>query len=129
MPPRELMLGNLFEGAGLPFAEECLFPPVGFKGIYYYWTYFLIFSRGHIRKWMWRKGTWKLFVCDLAIKPRVDGYGRIPAIGSTPLKFWPRVKTQNQWYHFGVGESTTDFRTYFSGDWDVHWGYGILTGH
>ena len=22
------------------------------------------------------------------------------------------------------------FRTYFSGDWDVHWGYGILThGH
>ena len=26
--------------------------------------------------------------------------------------------------------STTHFRTYFSGDWDVHWGYGILThGH
>ena len=34
---------------------------------------------------------------------------------------------QNQWYQFGVGESTTHFRTYFSGDWDVHWGYGILT--
>ena len=32
--------------------------------------------------------------------------------------------------HFGVGEFTTHFRTYFSGDWDVHWGYGILTyGH
>ena len=29
--------------------------------------------------------------------------------------------------HFGVGEFTTHFRTYFSGDWDVHWGYGILT--
>ena len=29
---------------------------------------------------------------------------------------------QNQWYHFGVGEFTTHFRTYFSGDWDVHWG-------
>ena len=28
-------------------------------------------------------------------------------------------------FHFGVG--TTHFRTYFSGDWDVHWGYGILT--
>ena len=26
--------------------------------------------------------------------------------------------------HFGVGEFTTHFRTYF-GDWDVHWGYGI----
>ena len=29
-------------------------------------------------------------------------------------------------YHFGVGEFTTHFRTYFSGDWDVHWGYGLL---
>ena len=29
-----------------------------------------------------------------------------------------------------VGEFTTHFRTYFSGDWDVHWGYGFLThGH
>ena len=35
---------------------------------------------------------------------------------------------QNQWYHFGVGAPPTLF--YFSGDWDVHWGYGILThGH
>ena len=32
---------------------------------------------------------------------------------------------QNQWYHFGVGEFTTHFRTYFSGDWDVHWGYDL----
>ena len=24
--------------------------------------------------------------------------------------------------HFGVG---THFRTYFSGDWDVHWGYDL----
>ena len=29
-----------------------------------------------------------------------------------------------------VGELATHFRTYFSGNWDVHWGYGILThGH
>ena len=29
-----------------------------------------------------------------------------------------------------VGEFTTQFRTYFSGDRDVHWGYGLLThGH
>ena len=29
-----------------------------------------------------------------------------------------------------VGEFTTHFRTYLSGDWDVHWGYGISThGH
>ena len=28
------------------------------------------------------------------------------------------------------GRCTTHFRTYFSGDWNVHWGYGILThGH
>ena len=24
-----------------------------------------------------------------------------------------------------VGEFTTHFRTYFSGDWDVHWGYDL----
>ena len=32
---------------------------------------------------------------------------------------------QNQWYHFGVG--TPPILVYFSGDWDDHWGYGILT--
>ena len=36
--------------------------------------------------------------------------------GSTPVKS-----------HFGVG---APILVYFSGDWDVHWGYGILThGH
>ena len=30
---------------------------------------------------------------------------------------------QNQWYHFGVIRCTTRFGTYFSGEWDVHWGY------
>ena len=35
---------------------------------------------------------------------------------------------QNQWYHFGVG--APPILVYFSGDWDVRWGYGILThGH
>ena len=35
---------------------------------------------------------------------------------------------QNQWYHFGVG--APPILVYFSGDWDVHWGCGILThGH
>ena len=29
---------------------------------------------------------------------------------------------QNQWYHLGVG-APPNFRTYLSGDWDVHWGY------
>ena len=30
---------------------------------------------------------------------------------------------QTSWYHFGV-------LVYFSGDWDVHWGYGLVThGH
>ena len=32
---------------------------------------------------------------------------------------------QNQWYHFGVGAPPS--LVYFSGDWDVHWGYGLLT--
>ena len=34
---------------------------------------------------------------------------------------------QHKWYHFGAGEFTTHFRTCFSGDWDVYWGYGLLT--
>ena len=32
---------------------------------------------------------------------------------------------QNQWYHFGVG--APPILVYFSGDWDVHWVYGVLT--
>ena len=32
---------------------------------------------------------------------------------------------QNQWYHFRVG--APPILVYFSGGWDVHWGYGILT--
>ena len=35
---------------------------------------------------------------------------------------------QNQWHHFLVG--APPILVYFSGDWDVHWGYGLLThGH
>ena len=34
---------------------------------------------------------------------------------------------QNQWDPILVGRCTTHFRTYVSGDWDVHWNYGILT--
>ena len=40
------------------------------------------------------------------------------------------VKTVLGSHFWLVGEFTTHFRTYFSGDWDVHWGYGVLThGH
>ena len=31
----------------------------------------------------------------------------------------------NQWYHFGVG--APPILVYFRGDWDVYWGYWILT--
>ena len=34
---------------------------------------------------------------------------------------------QNQWYHFGVG--APHILVYFSGDWDVHWGYGMAIWH
>ena len=35
---------------------------------------------------------------------------------------------QHQWYRFGVGAPPIFVQ--FSRDWDVHWGYGILThGH
>ena len=39
----------------------------------------------------------------------------------------------NQWFKANgtkVGAFATHFRTYFSGDWDAHWGYRVLThGH
>ena len=35
---------------------------------------------------------------------------------------------QKQCYHFRIGAPL--ILVYFSGDWDVHWGYGVLThGH
>ena len=30
---------------------------------------------------------------------------------------------QNQWYRFGLG--APPISTFFSGDWDVHWGYDL----
>ena len=33
--------------------------------------------------------------------------------------------SQSQWYHVGIG--APPILVYFSGDWDVHWGYGVLT--
>ena len=47
--------------------------------------------------------------------PRPVGFkGKRLGPGSKPtVPFW--------------GRCTTHFRTYSSGDWDVHWGYGILT--
>ena len=35
-----------------------------------------------------------------------------------------RAVGKNHWYHFGVG--APPILVYFSWDWDVHWGYGIL---
>ena len=35
------------------------------------------------------------------------------------------VVGQHQWYHLGVG--APPILVDFSGDWDVHWGYGVLT--
>ena len=32
---------------------------------------------------------------------------------------------RHRWYHFGVG--VPPILVYFSGNWDVHWRYGVLT--
>ena len=43
------------------------------------------------------------------------------------VEMWLWVKTNGISFW---GRCSTHFRTYFWGDWDVHWGYGILTrGH
>ena len=38
-----------------------------------------------------------------------------------------RVKTVLGSHFGGLGEFTAHFRTVFGGDWDAHWGYGVLT--
>ena len=48
----------------------------------------------------------------------------IPCLSHPPKNMAVVVKTVLG-SHFGVGEFTTHFRTYFSGDWDVHWGTGF----
>ena len=41
---------------------------------------------------------------------------------------WNMAMVQNQSYHFGIG--APPILVYSSGDWDVYWGYGVLThGH
>ena len=46
---------------------------------------------------------------------RADGEAEVGSLrygcGSKPIPFW--------------GRCTTHFRTYFGGDWDVHWGYDL----
>ena len=48
-----------------------------------------------------------------------------PEDTSTPTHLFDMAVGQHQWYHFGVGPPP--ILVYFSGDWDVHWGYGVLT--
>ena len=50
------------------------------------------------------------------------------SMGQSPGKKQKTVGCgSNHWYHSGVGEFTTHFRTYFSGwiESDVHWGYDL----
>ena len=41
------------------------------------------------------------------------------------LGFWRFSGTKDPWKEWGM--YPWNFRTYVSGDWDVHWGYGVLT--
>ena len=45
--------------------------------------------------------------------------------GAIPLWVSQVAVGQKQWYHFGIG--APPILVYISGDWDVHWGYGLLT--
>ena len=59
-------------------------------------------------------------------------WSRVLQVLPSPAHAWPVLSIaslmavgQSQWYHFGVG--APPILVYFSGDWDVYWGYGILT--
>ena len=48
-------------------------------------------------------------------------------VGEAPVEFIWLWLPKPFWYHFGIG---APILVDFSGDWDVHWGYGLLThGH
>ena len=49
-----------------------------------------------------------------------------PPKGVVVAKLKHMAVGQNPWYHFGVG--APPILVYFSGDWDVHWGYDLDFG-
>ena len=65
---------------------------------------------------------WRSQSCQFGAGPKTTRPEPAPGTG---LPVWPWFKVQNQWYHFGIG--APPILVYFSGDWDVHWGYGVLT--
>ena len=50
------------------------------------------------------------------------GLPRLVNSETHPIWSWYGCGSKPFWYYSGVGEFITHFRTYFSGDWDVHWG-------
>ena len=83
------------------------------------------YTSSSLRPTLLRTAAWQLRRGEACVerKALVSACGRRPegkrrfGCGSKPMvPFW--------------GRCTTHFKTYFSGDWDVHWGYGSLThGH
>ena len=54
--------------------------------------------------------------------------GKAGRVGRPEAVWFFDMAVHNQWYHVGVG--APPILVYFIGDWDVHWGYGLLThGH
>ena len=63
-------------------------------------------------------------LCDNDLDLRLPAFCAAKGRGlvSRP-KMGPMATGQNQWYHFGVCAPPN--LVYFSGDWDVHWGYDL----
>ena len=59
--------------------------------------------------------------CSMSLPQSDDGHLRPSHVG------WgdQMAVGQDQWYHFGVG--APPILVHFSGDWDVYWGYRLLT--
>ena len=81
-----------------------------------------------------RGGVEGIFFCDpKEAGQALGGFKRAKKEeNSLPVRLAARCEDvavgRNQWYHFGVGAPHS--LVYFSGDWDVHGGYGLLThGH
>ena len=66
--------------------------------------------------------------CRIAQMPAAPKRNGAQCLGLVANVWIHMAVGQNQWYHFGVG--APPILVFFSGDWDVDWGYGILThGH
>ena len=58
-----------------------------------------------------------------ALVPRPFRRAQVARTGGSGIRYMRMAVDQNPWHSFGIGVPPS--LVYFSGDWDVHWGYFV----